>query len=185
MLDFHVLPPPREHSPCATHGVSMYYTYVDSPVGRLLLAGTRDALHAIGFSSGKRARGAELSWERWEEPFRVAAAQLEEYFRGERRTFDLPVALNGSAFQIRVWRALTEIPYGETRSYRDVAIEIGRPTAVRAVGAANGRNPLPIIIPCHRVIGHDGHLTGFGGGLATKQLLLELEQRRSGLFAAT
>jgi methylated-DNA-[protein]-cysteine S-methyltransferase len=100
---------------------------------------------------------------------------LKEYFDGTRRHFDLPLGPRGTEFQLRVWEALTQIPYGQTRSYRDIALAIGKPTAVRAVGAANGRNPLPIVVPCHRVIGSDGSLTGFAGGLEAKTRLLQLE----------
>ena len=105
----------------------------------------------------------------------AAAAQLTEYFGGRRVHFELPTAAGGTVFQQAVWKALTDIPYGEVRSYRDIALVLGKTTAVRAVGAANGRNPLPIIVPCHRVIGSDGSLTGFAGGLAAKQTLLQLE----------
>jgi methylated-DNA-[protein]-cysteine S-methyltransferase len=104
-----------------------------------------------------------------------ARRQLAEYFAGKRRTFDLPLAPHGTEFQCAVWRALADIPYGETISYAQLATRVGKPTATRAVGAANGRNPLPIVLPCHRVIGADGSLTGFGGGLPTKQFLLRLE----------
>ncbi len=105
--------------------------------------------------------------------------QLLEYFAGQRRRFELELDFAGTDFQIRVWQALLTIPFGETRSYRDIAIQIGQPTAVRAVGAANGRNPISIIAPCHRVIGSSGSLTGFAGGLAAKQLLLSLEGQQS------
>ena len=148
-----------------------------SPVGPLLLAGDGDALSAIGFSSGKGARGADPSWKRDDTAFAEPIRQLGEYFDGARRTFDLDLAPSGTAFQRQVLDALLTIPYGETRSYADVARQVGRPAAVRAVGAANGRNPLPIVIPCHRVIGRDGSLTGFGGGLDAKRFLLELEAR--------
>jgi len=104
-----------------------------------------------------------------------AALQIEEYFSGKRKTFSLPLAMHGTEFQMDVWRALQTIPYGETRSYKDIAIQIGRPKAVRAVGMANNRNPISIIVPCHRVIGHDGSLVGYGGGLPLKKFLLELE----------
>ena len=107
-----------------------------------------------------------------------AAAQIEEYFAGKRKKFSLPIALHGTEFQMAVWKALQEIPFGETRSYKDIAIMIGRPKAVRAVGMANNRNPVSIIVPCHRVIGHDGSLVGYGGGLPLKQQLLELEQKQ-------
>jgi methylated-DNA-[protein]-cysteine S-methyltransferase len=155
---------------------------MDSPVGRLLLAGQNDALKVIGFSSGGKARGADPEWERFDEPFRPVRKQLEEYFAGERRHFDIPIEPDGTPFQRQVLSALLEIPYGETRTYRDVAVAVGNPKAVRAVGGANGSNPIPIVIPCHRVVGSDGSLTGFGGGLDTKRFLLDLERRYSGLF---
>lgn len=160
----------------------MFYSYMDSPIGRLLLAGDRHSLKVVGFSSGKLARGADPDWERFDEPFRRVRAQLEQYFAGERKTFDLDLAPDATPFQAMVLEALREIPYGETRSYRDIAEQIGNPKAVRAVGGANGSNPIPIIIPCHRVIGSNGTLTGFGGGLDSKRFLLDLETRHSGLF---
>lgn len=160
----------------------MFYSYMDSPVGRLLLAGSRHALKIVGFSQGSRARGAEDDWERFDEPFRRVKRQFGEYFDGQRRTWDLALAPDGTDFQRAVWQALTSIPYGATCSYRDIAEQIGHPKAVRAVGAANGANPIPVIIPCHRVIGADGSLTGFGGGLDKKRYLLDLERRHSGLF---
>jgi len=162
----------------------MGYTYVDSPVGRLLLAGEAGVLKRIRFQSGSRAGGPEPGWRCDPEPFREAARQLEAYFAGARRSFDLPLAPEATPFQSRVLEALRGIPYGETRSYKDIAIALGDPGAVRAVGSANGRNPLPLVIPCHRVIGSDGSLTGFGGGLETKRFLLDLEWRHSGLFAS-
>lgn len=160
----------------------MFYSYMDSPIGRLLLAGDRDSLKVVGFSSGGKARGADPEWERFDEPFRQVKRQLAEYFEGTRKAFDLPLAPEATPFQARVLAALREIPYGETRSYKDVAVALGNPKAVRAVGGANGSNPIPIVIPCHRVIGSDGTLTGFGGGLDTKRFLLDLERRHSGLF---
>jgi methylated-DNA-[protein]-cysteine S-methyltransferase len=159
------------------------YSYLDSPIGPLLLTGDKHALHGVYFSTGKMARGADETWERYDEPFRRARKQLGEYFAGARKVFDLELAPHGTDFQLAVLAALQEIPYGETRSYRDIAERLGNPKAVRAVGTANGRNPIPIIIPCHRVIGSDGSLTGFGGGLDTKKYLLQLEMQRSGLFA--
>jgi methylated-DNA-[protein]-cysteine S-methyltransferase len=105
-----------------------------------------------------------------------AAAQVKEYFAGKRKQFKLPLAMRGTEFQMAVWQALQKIPYGETRSYKEIAANIGRPKAVRAVGMANNRNPISIIVPCHRVIGHDGKLVGYGGGLPLKQHLLELER---------
>ncbi|MDE0226906.1 MAG: methylated-DNA--[protein]-cysteine S-methyltransferase [Gammaproteobacteria bacterium] len=156
----------------------MYYAWTESPVGRLLLAGT-DALSLIAFSRGPKPTAPKADWRSSDAPFlRQATAQIEEYFQGTRREFDLDLAPTGTPFQLAVLDALATIPYGETRSYGEVAAQIGKPKAVRAVGAANGRNPLPIVLPCHRVIGADGSLTGFGGGLETKRYLLELEGSR-------
>ena len=155
----------------------MRYTEMTTPIGPLLLAGGDDGLHAIRFSTGRKARGAEPGWVRDDGAFPEAVGQLQEYFDGTRRQFDLALVPSGTAFQRQVLDALLTVPYGETRSYADIARQIGRPAAVRAVGAANGRNPLPIVIPCHRVIGSDRSLTGFGGGLETKRFLLDLEAR--------
>jgi len=150
---------------------------ITSPIGRLGLTVEGGRLIAVTFHEA----GA------WPDPeqdplLREAAGQLEAYFAGRLRDFDLPLDLRGTTFQCAVWSALRTIPYGETWSYRDLAAHIGRPSAVRAVGAANGRNPIPIIVPCHRVIGSDGSLTGFGGGLPLKARLLALE--RSARLAA-
>jgi len=153
----------------------MYYCYLDTPIGELLLAGENDALSMIGFPKGSMRRDPEPDWIFNEKPLAVARQQLTEYFSGARKTFDLPLSLSGTEFQVSVLQALQEIPYGETVSYGDIAKRIGRPKAVRAVGAANGRNPIPIVVPCHRVIGSGGDLTGFGGGLDTKEALLRLE----------
>lgn len=160
----------------------MYYTYLDSPVGALLLAGDGRRLTRISFTSGRKVWYPPDDWRRADEPFAAAAAQLDEYFAGARRAFDLPLALDVPPFQARVLEQLRAIPYGETRSYKDIAIALGDPRAVRAVGSANGSNPLPIVIPCHRVIGSNGSLTGFGGGLDAKRYLLDLERCNSGLF---
>ena len=160
----------------------MHYTYMDSPIGRLLLAGSRDELQIIGFSSGAKARGADPEWQRSDEYFSAVRRQLDEYFEVTRQVFDLALAPRATAFQAQVLDALREIPYGETRSYRDIAVAVGNPKAVRAVGGANGNNPIPIVIPCHRVVGSNGSLTGFGGGVDTKRFLLDLERRHSGLF---
>ena len=157
----------------------MYYCYLDTPIGELLLAGDEDALCLVGFPEGSMRREPEPDWIYKEKPFKAARQQLTEYFEGERREFDLPLKLNGTEFQMSVLQALQQIPYGETMSYSDIAERIGRPKAVRAVGAANGRNPIPIIVPCHRVIGSHGDLTGFGGGLDTKEALLRLEAEHS------
>ena len=157
----------------------MYYCYLDTPIGELLLAGEEDALTLIGFPEGSMRRDPEADWIYNEKPFNEASKQLTEYFAGDRKAFDLPLRLNGTEFQMSVLHALQKIPYGETTSYADIAQRIGRPKAVRAVGAANGRNPIPIIVPCHRVIGSQGDLTGFGGGLDTKEALLRLEAEHS------
>ena len=162
--------------------MSVRYGYTDSPIGRLLLAGDDEGLAMIGFPSGKGCVKPEADWIESPAPFADAAKQLDEYFAGERQSFDLQLRPEGTPFQLAVLDALLEIPYGETVSYRDIAERIGRPTAVRAVGAANGRNPLPIVIPCHRVVGSDGSLTGFGGGIETKAALLRLEKENCGLF---
>jgi len=153
----------------------MYYCYLDTPIGELLLAGEDNALAMIGFPKGSMRRDPESDWIFNEKPLATARQQLSEYFDGTRKEFDLPVALNGTEFQVSVLEALQDIPYGETVSYGEIARRIGRPKAVRAVGAANGRNPIPIVVPCHRVIGSGGDLTGFGGGLDTKEALLRLE----------
>ena len=153
----------------------MYYCYLETPIGELLLAGDADGLSLIGFPKGSMRREPEPDWIFNEKPLAEARRQLREYFAGKRRVFDLPLNLSGTEFQVSVLRALLEIPYGETVSYGEIAKRIGRPRAVRAVGAANGRNPLPVIVPCHRVIGSTGDLTGFGGGLDTKEALLRLE----------
>jgi methylated-DNA-[protein]-cysteine S-methyltransferase len=157
----------------------MYYCYLDTPIGELLLAGDDDALCLVSFPEGSMRRDPDPDWIYNEKPFASARQQLTEYFAGERREFDLPLKLSGTEFQMNVLQALQQIPYGETTSYADIAERIGRPKAVRAVGAANGRNPVPIIVPCHRVIGSHGDLTGFGGGLDTKEALLRLEAEHS------
>lgn len=157
----------------------LYRTTTDSPVGTLTLVASDAGLVAVLWpdDSPRRVRLAAAE-ERADHPvLATARAQLDEYFAGRRRDFDLPLAPVGSAFQRAVWAALTAIPHGETRSYGDIARAIGRPTASRAVGAANGRNPLSIVVPCHRVIGASGKLTGFAGGLAAKQQLLAHERR--------
>jgi methylated-DNA-[protein]-cysteine S-methyltransferase len=155
----------------------MRYDELDSPVGPLLVAADEAGLRLIHFQAARR-REPEASWERNPASFRALASQLGEYFRRERRAFDLLLAPRGTVFQLATWRTLTTIPYGETISYEELARRVGRPAASRAVGAANGANPLPIVVPCHRVIGKDGSLTGFGGGLGAKRALLELEGAR-------
>jgi methylated-DNA-[protein]-cysteine S-methyltransferase len=155
-----------------------YYSWHKSPVGSLLLAGSEAGLKLISFAEGKQARTVDPHWQEDDSAFTEVVDQLRLYFAGERKTFDLPLVLEGTDFQKSVWTTLQTIPYGETVSYKTLAQRIGRPKAVRAVGAANGANPIPIIIPCHRVIGNDGSLTGFGGGLPLKKRLLELESRQ-------
>ena len=160
----------------------VYYTTFESPVGRLLLAGDSNALRRVSFKGSKRSGPPRPEWKLDEAPFTEAVRQLRAYFRGELKEFDLPLELEGTEFQRRVWNALRAIPYGETISYAQLAGRIGNPRAVRAVGLANGSNPIPIIVPCHRVIGSDGSLTGFGGGLSTKKKLLELESKQLSLL---
>jgi methylated-DNA-[protein]-cysteine S-methyltransferase len=144
--------------------------HVDTPVGRLGLVASERGLRRVLWPGEPGAGGDETV-------LAAAAAQLREYFAGSRRAFDLPLDLEGTAFQRRAWLALAEIPYGETRSYGEQARRLGAPKAARAVGAANGANPVPIVLPCHRLVGADGSLTGFGGGLDVKRRLLEHEAR--------
>ncbi len=151
------------------------FSWMDSPLGRLLLAGDGRALTLINFQAGNGAMVPRPDWTERAEPFREAVRQLDGYFAGRLSDFDLPLAPRGTAFQQKVWGALREIPYGQTRTYGQLAQGLGMPGAARAVGAANGRNPLPVVVPCHRVIGGDGSLTGFYGGLSLKQALLDLE----------
>jgi methylated-DNA-[protein]-cysteine S-methyltransferase len=152
--------------------MSTVWSVYESPVGALILMGGPAGLRALSFPG----RGAPLDEERRDpEALAPVSAQLDEYFAGRRQRFDVSLDLVGTQFQLSVWRALLAIPFGETRSYGDVARTIGRVDRVRAVGAANGRNPIAIIVPCHRVIGSDGSLTGYGGGLHRKRVLLDLE----------
>jgi len=162
-----------------------FRTTYDSPVGLLSLVATDHALVALVWRvEGHSRAGFESAVEKPRHPLlRETARQLREYFAGTRRAFELPLEFRGTEFQRRAWSALLTIPYGETRSYRQMAEQIGNPTAVRAVGAANGRNPISIIAPCHRVIGMNGDLTGFGGGLDAKARLLSLEAPQRQLLA--
>ena len=153
----------------------MRYCETSTPIGRLLLAGDESGLRRVSFPNKRIPAEVTERWQRAEEPFREAIRQLGLYFEGRLRRFDLELAPEGTPFEREVWTALTEIPYGETLSYSELARRIGRPAASRAVGAANGKNPIPIIVPCHRVIGANGSLTGFGGGLGIKRRLLDLE----------
>lgn len=154
----------------------VYHTTVDSPVGPLLLAGDRQVLRVLWFGAGRRQQGPRPGWIEAPAEFDGIARQLREYFAGQRTRFDIEVAPEGTAFQQSVWRALLDIPYGTTTSYGALARRLGDVKATRAVGLANGANPIAIVIPCHRVIGASGSLTGFGGGLPTKRALLDLEQ---------
>ncbi len=148
-----------------------------SPVGRLLLLADAQGLREIRFETERHPRPVSPHWVRSSSALAFAREQLEEYFAGTRTGFDLPLHPQGTAFQLTVWEELARIPYAETISYGELARRIGQPQAMRAVGAANGRNPLPIVVPCHRVIGSNGSLTGFGGGLPAKQFLLGWERR--------
>lgn len=151
---------------------------VPSPVGGLRLLGEEGRLRGILFERGRRPAPPPPESAPDAAPFREAIRQLAAYFAGELETFDLPLAPEGTAFQLDVWRLLQGIPYGETTSYGELARRLGRPDAARAVGAANGSNPIPIVIPCHRVVGADGSLTGFGGGIENKRWLLRHEASR-------
>lgn len=154
----------------------MNYCYFESPLGKLLLTG-RDRLESLHFPRGKTRVEPQEDWVCNEAPFKDALSQLAAYFNGDLTQFDLELTLHGTDFQKRVWQELVKIPYGETISYGELAKRIGNPNASRAVGLANGKNPVSIIVPCHRVIGKNGSLTGFGGGLAVKEKLLALEKQ--------
>jgi methylated-DNA-[protein]-cysteine S-methyltransferase len=157
-----------------------YHTFVSSPLGRILLAADDGGLTLVSFQKGKDARKPPRDSVESVLPFREAASQLNAYFRGELKRFTLGLSPKGTAFQLDVWRAMRRIPYGKTISYRELAERAGKPNAWRAAGAAAGSNPLPIVVPCHRVIGSDGRLTGFSGGLRLKEYLLKLEASASG-----
>ena len=160
--------------------MQLAYMYMESPVGALKLVAHDQALVAVMWDNEdhKRVRLAELIKNIQHPMLLKVKQQLEQYFAGQRQQFNLPLDFQGTDFQQQVWRALLTIPYGETRSYKDIALQIGNEKAVRAVGAANGRNPISIIAPCHRVIGSGGALVGFAGGLDKKQILLSLEQEQ-------
>lgn len=153
------------------------YSIMESPFGRILIAGRGRGVSLVSFLDGARPAAVGATWAWSGEHFRDVEDQLAAYFRGERTTFDVELDLQGTDFQRRVWRALTRVPYGRTASYAQIAAAVGRPAAVRAVGAANGANPVPIFVPCHRIIGSDGRLTGYRGGVEIKARLLELESR--------
>jgi len=157
-----------------------YLHRMDSPVGPLELVSDGECLTGLFFPG--HSRGLPSQGVRAAEPFAAVTQQLSEYFAGERTEFDLPIALHGTAFQLRCWQALQRIEFGQRRSYGQIAAEIGAPGAARAVGLANNRNPISIVVPCHRVVGSDGSLTGYGGGISTKEYLLDLESRAARLF---
>lgn len=155
----------------------MYYDVFETGfIGTLTLVGDEEGLRHIEFEEKKHPIHVQAEWKKNARFFAPVKAQLRAYFKRELKQFDLPLAPVGTPFQLKVWRALRDIPYGELVSYKTIAEAIGNPNAVRAVGGANGKNPIPIIVPCHRVIGSDGSLTGFGGGLATKKRLIDLER---------
>ena len=159
---------------------TLTYDVIQSPIGRLILASDGVALVGVWMAN---ASPTDATWSRHKGDDDILAQtreELDEYFDGRRRTFDVPLAPNGTDFQRSVWTALTKIPFGTTVSYGDLARQLGKEAAVRAVGAANGRNPIPVIVPCHRVIGSDGSLTGFGGGLPRKKWLLQHEKALPG-----
>jgi methylated-DNA-[protein]-cysteine S-methyltransferase len=159
----------------------MFYDHFDTGlIGTLTLVADEAGLRHIDFATAKHPTAMVPSWKKNPGFFKAAKAQLRAYFNGELRAFDLPLAPTGTPFQQRVWQVLGTIPYGTLASYRWVAEQIGNPKAVRAVGGANARNPLPVVIPCHRVIGRNGALTGFGGGLEIKQRMIELEKATCG-----
>jgi len=158
----------------------MSYWISPSPVGRLLLVGSPDGLQNLQFQDGARPLDIQPTWTKAREPFRAVLKQLKEYFDGSRTRFQITLNLQGTPFQHHVWKALQRIPYGRTVSYGEIARQVGNPKASRAVGAANGQNPISIIVPCHRVIGANGHLVGYGGGLPIKTALLKLEHPKTG-----
>ena len=155
-----------------------FYTQIESPLGPLLLAADDAGLRQILFVNGRHPAKPQSSWKEDRASLSQTIGQLNAYFSGERESFDLQLAPEGTPFQLEVWRRLCDIPYGETISYGQLANQIGNPKASRAVGLANGSNPIPIVIPCHRVIGSNGKLTGYGGGLPIKEKLLALERRQ-------
>jgi len=160
----------------------IYYTMMESPVGTLRLVAEEIGLRMVWFVRGRAKEKPQQDWKEDDAFFLDVRRQLQEYFAGTLREFDIPLLMEGTEFQKRVWKMLQTIPYGETISYGELARKIGDSKAVRAVGAANGQNPIPIIVPCHRVIGSDGSLTGFGGGIENKKKLLELESRQGRLL---
>jgi len=157
-----------------------HYDYMDAPIGPLLLAGCQDYLRFVGFAEGFQARQPLDTWQKNGDMFAQAKQEFAEYFAGTRTKFTVPIKLHGTEFQRAVWQALQDVPYGETCSYGDIAHAIQNPKSSRAVGGANNANPIPVIVPCHRIIGADKSMTGFGGGIPTKEFLLDLEGRVAG-----
>jgi len=153
----------------------LFYCTTGSPIGELVLVGDGHRLHRLDVRGGRRPAPIDPAWQRNDGSLAGVSEQLLEYFDGARRQFDVELALGGKPFERCVWEALRTIAYGATISYRELAERIGKPSAARAVGLANGRNPVAVIVPCHRVIGADGTLTGYGGGLERKRFLLDLE----------
>jgi len=177
---------------------TLYSTTLKSPIGPLFLAASEEGLLALEFDFKPEGKGSlrrslrqqaeaqknEIIWQKSTERMSLYRTELEEYFAGQRKQFDFPLDLQGTDFQLACWRGLLAIPYGETRSYADLARAVGKPNAFRAVGMANNRNPIAIVVPCHRVIASDGSLCGYGGGLDVKRKLLELEGALTGTLAA-
>ena len=156
----------------------MYYDIIESLVCPILLAGDEKGLKHVIFLKGERQVEIPDDWVENKELFREVTRQLDAYFSGKLESFDLKLAPEGTEFQKSVWKALCKIPYGETRTYKDIAASVGKPKAYRAVGLANNRNPIAIIVPCHRVIGSNGKLTGYASGLDLKAFLLKLEENK-------
>jgi len=159
--------------------MNICYDHIDTPIGRMLLAGNADGLTHVGLPEARHPLAIPPGWQRDPRTLATASRQFEAYFAGTLDAFDLRLAPRGTPFQRQVWDALLSIPYGVTISYVELARRIGKPAASRAVGLANGANPLAIVIPCHRVIGANGSLTGYGGGLTAKRFLLDLERRHA------
>jgi methylated-DNA-[protein]-cysteine S-methyltransferase len=155
----------------------LLYTQLHSPIGELLLVGDGEALHRLHMLDGPHPIAIDEQWQRAEHAFAETRSQLAQYFAGERTDFELALHMEGTPFQRSVWEALREIPYGQTASYGEIARRVGQPGAARAIGITNARNPISVIVPCHRVIGANGTLTGYGGGLQRKRFLLDLEQQ--------
>jgi len=159
-----------------------YYTSIDSPIGELTLVSDGDALVGLYMDTHPISPEQKINWKKDDGHFKETKQQLRAYFAKALTVFDLPIKFNGTDFQCKAWNALLKIPYGKTVSYRDQAIAIKAPKAVRAIGLANGKNPIAIVVPCHRVIGSNGKLTGYGGGLPRKQWLLEHEAAQASMF---